>query len=124
MSDLALRTGARERCAGALPARQEECPAYYIWTIGCQMNRADSRRAASALEGLGFRAVERPEDADLVVLNSCVVRQSAEDKVTGRVQSLRALKARRPGAALVLMGCLVGDVAELRARFPHVDLFL
>ncbi len=97
---------------------------YFIWTIGCQMNRADSRRAASALDGLGCRAAARAEDADLVILNSCVVRQSAEDKVLGRLSSLRSLKARRPGAAVVLMGCLVGDIAALQARFPHVDLFV
>ena len=97
---------------------------YYIWTIGCQMNRADARRAGTALEALGYRPVERAEDADLVILNSCVVRQSAEDKVVGRLSSLRSLKARRPGTAIVLMGCLVGDIAALQARFPHVDLFV
>ncbi len=97
---------------------------YYIWTIGCQMNRADSRRAASELEGLGYREAARPEEADLILLNSCVVRQSAEDKVVGRLSSLRSLKARRPQAAVVLMGCLVGDVQALAQRFPYVDLFL
>ncbi len=88
------------------------------------MNRADSRRAAAALEALGMRPAARAEEADLVVLNSCVVRQGAEDKVVGRLDSLRSLKKRRPGAAIVLMGCLVGDVAALQARFPHVDLFV
>ncbi len=97
---------------------------YYIWTIGCQMNRADSRRTAVALEALGLRPAARAEEADLVVLNSCVVRQSAEDKVVGRLSSLRSLKERRPGAAVVLMGCLVGDISALQARFPHVDLFV
>jgi len=97
---------------------------YFIWTIGCQMNRADSRRAAAALEALGYAPAVRAEEADLVVLNSCVVRQSAEDKAIGRLSSLRSLKQRRPGAAVVLMGCLVGDIAALQARFPHVDLFV
>ena len=97
---------------------------YHVWTIGCQMNRADSRRAAAELERLGYRPVPRPEDADLVILNTCVVRQSAEDKAVGRLSSLRGLKRRRPGAALVVMGCLVDDPQALRARFPHVDLFL
>ncbi len=97
---------------------------YFIWTIGCQMNRADSRRAGNELERLGYRPAARPEDADLVVVNSCVVRQGAEDKVLGRLRSLGALKVRRPGTAVVLMGCLVGDVQELHARFPHVDLFV
>ena len=55
---------------------------FYIWTIGCQMNQADSERLASALEQLGLRPESQPQDADVVVLNSCVVRQQAEDKVT------------------------------------------
>ncbi len=97
---------------------------YHLWTIGCQMNRADSRRAAAELERLGYRPADRPEDANLVILNSCVVRQSAEDKVLGRLSSLRPLKKRHPGTGIVLMGCLVGDVAALQARFPFVDLFL
>ena len=97
---------------------------YYIWTIGCQMNRADARRAGQALEALGYRPVPRAEDADLIILNSCVVRQSAEDKVVGRLDWVRSLKKRRPGTAVVLMGCLVGDVAALQARFPHVDHFV
>ncbi len=124
MTDLAVSIGAHEHRTTTSTIHPASGPAYHIWTIGCQMNQADSRRTAAALDALGFRQVARPEDADLVILNSCVVRQSAEDKVTGRLQSLRALKARHPGTALVLMGCLVGDVQTLRARFPHVDLFL
>ena len=54
---------------------------YYIWTIGCQMNVADSQRLGSALEQLGYDRVAGAEDADIVILNSCVVRQGAEDKV-------------------------------------------
>lgn len=96
---------------------------FFIWTIGCQMNRADSRRAGSELERLGYRPAERLEEADLVVLNSCVVRQSAEDKVLGRLGSLRPLKVRRPELGIALMGCLVGDTEALQARFPFVDLF-
>ncbi|MFL7792222.1 MAG: tRNA (N6-isopentenyl adenosine(37)-C2)-methylthiotransferase MiaB, partial [Anaerolineae bacterium] len=53
---------------------------YHVSTIGCQMNEADSRRLASALERLGYTPAERAEEADVVVLNTCVVRQSAEDK--------------------------------------------
>lgn len=124
MTDLAVSIGAGERPKIAPQAVPGAALTYHVWTIGCQMNQADSRRTAAALEGLGFRAVDRPEDADLVILNSCVVRQSAEDKVTGRLHSLRPLKSRRPGMAVVLMGCLVGDVQALRERFPHVDLFL
>jgi len=92
------------------------------------MNTADSRRLASALERLGYAPAGRPEEADVVVLNTCVVRQSAEDKVYGRLGSLKPLKKRRPEMVLGLMGCLVGDVlkdpASLRSRFPWVDVFM
>jgi tRNA-2-methylthio-N6-dimethylallyladenosine synthase len=98
---------------------------YHIWTEGCQMNVADSRRLASALEALGYRAAARPEDADVIVLNTCVVRQSAEDKAYGRLTSLRPLKRRNPRLVINLMGCLVGTRAPdaLRKRFPYVDVF-
>lgn len=97
---------------------------YYIWTIGCQMNAADSLRLAEELEARGFRKVARPEEADLVVLNTCVVRASAENKAVGRLSSLRPLKERWPQKTLAVAGCLVGDVEELQRRFPWVDLFL
>ena len=98
---------------------------YHIWTIGCQMNTADSERLGSALEQLGLSAVERPADADVVVLNSCVVRQSAEDKVTGNLNLTQPLHKTRPDSVLVLTGCMVGPrTEELQRRFPHVDLFL
>ena len=98
---------------------------YHIWTIGCQMNTADSERLGSALEQLGLTAAARPTDADVVVLNSCVVRQSAEDKVTGTLNLTQPLRKNRPDAVLALTGCMVGPrTDELQKRFPHVDLFL
>ncbi|MYC32920.1 MAG: tRNA (N6-isopentenyl adenosine(37)-C2)-methylthiotransferase MiaB [Chloroflexi bacterium] len=98
---------------------------YHIWTIGCQMNTADSERLGSALEQLGLTAAARPADADVVVLNSCVVRQSAEDKVTGTLNLTQPLRKKRPDAVLALTGCMVGPrTEELQKRFPHVDLFL
>jgi tRNA-2-methylthio-N6-dimethylallyladenosine synthase len=99
---------------------------YYLWTIGCQMNDADSQRVASELEKLGYRYVEQAEEADIVVLNTCVVRQQAEDKIYGRLGSLKPLKAQRPETIVGLMGCLVGvrDPGPLRKRFPWVDVFM
>jgi tRNA-2-methylthio-N6-dimethylallyladenosine synthase len=98
---------------------------YHIWTEGCQMNVADSQRVASALEHLGYHDTPRPDDADVIVLNTCVVRQSAEDKAYGRLSSLRPLKLQRPDLVINLMGCLVGikNGARLKARFPYVDVF-
>lgn len=98
---------------------------YYIWTEGCQMNVADSQRVASALERLGYRAAERIEDAQVIVLNTCVVRQQAEDKAMGRVTSLKPLKEANPHITINLMGCLVGVKGQerLRAALPFVDVF-
>ncbi len=99
---------------------------YHIWTIGCQMNDADSRRAAEELQRLGYRPTARAEEADLVLLVTCVVRQKAEDKVYSRLGSLRRLKEHNPQAFLAVMGCLVAPETApgLRRRFPYVDLWL
>src|SRR3990172_4473138 len=98
---------------------------YHIWTEGCQMNVADSQRVASALEHLGYQATAKPGEADVIVLNTCVVRQSAEDKAVGRLSSLRPLKQQRPDLVINLMGCLVGvrGDARLQHAFPYIDVF-
>ena len=98
---------------------------YSIWTEGCQMNVADSQRVGSALERLGYSFTGKAEEADVIVLNTCVVRQSAEDKAYGRLSSLKPLKAQNPDLVINLMGCLVGirDHAHLQTRFPYVDVF-
>ena len=101
---------------------------YNLWTIGCQMNAADSRHLATRLETLGWTACDRAEEADLVILNTCVVRQQAEDKAWARLQYVRSLKERRPGMKIALMGCLVGTregtSVPLREQLAFVDYFL
>ncbi len=98
---------------------------YYLWTEGCQMNVADSRRVGAALEQLGYECTTQAEEADVIVLNTCVVRQSAEERACGRLHSLRPLKERKPNLVINLMGCLVGvrGNESLRERFPYVDVF-
>jgi tRNA-2-methylthio-N6-dimethylallyladenosine synthase len=98
---------------------------YHIWTEGCQMNVADSQRVASALEGLGYALEPEIERADVIVLNTCVVRQSAEDKAYGRLTSLQPLKRRRPDLVINVMGCLVGvrGAERLHKALPMVDVF-
>jgi tRNA-2-methylthio-N6-dimethylallyladenosine synthase len=98
---------------------------YHIWTEGCQMNAADSQRVGSSLEHLGYAFTDRPEEADVIVLNTCVVRKSAEDKALGRLTSLRPLKERKPDLVINLMGCLVGvrGTQKLREKLPFVDVF-
>ncbi len=89
------------------------------------MNVADSQRIATALDQLGYDPVRIAEDADVIVLNTCVVRQSAEDKAYGRLSSLKPLKANNPNLVINLMGCLVGVKLNpvLQKRFPYVDVF-
>jgi tRNA-2-methylthio-N6-dimethylallyladenosine synthase len=90
------------------------------------MNVADSAYLSEGLDALGYQPVRRPEDADVIVLNTCVVRQSAENRALGRLTSLKPLKERNPRIVLAVMGCLVGVRPEpdLPRRFPYVDLFL
>ncbi|MDP7105255.1 MAG: tRNA (N6-isopentenyl adenosine(37)-C2)-methylthiotransferase MiaB [SAR202 cluster bacterium] len=98
---------------------------YYIWTVGCQMNKADSDRLESALGQMGLSPMDAPKDADIVVLNSCVVRESAEDRVVGMLTSLKPLKQDDPDKVIALMGCMVGPQTEpLAARYPYIDLFM
>ena len=98
---------------------------YHIWTIGCQMNKADSERLESALGQMGLSAADSARGADVVVLNSCVVRQSAEDKVVGMLTSLKPARQRDPDKVVALMGCMVGPKTDaLEQRFPYVDVFM
>ena len=89
------------------------------------MNVADSQRVGSSLEHLGYSFTEKIEEADVIVLNTCVVRQSAEDKAIGRLSSLLPLKRQNPNLVINLMGCLVGvrGAEKLRERLPYVDVF-
>ncbi len=99
---------------------------YFLESMGCQMNLADSQRLASELERLGHRAAQHPDDADILVVNTCVVRQSAEDKAFNRLMSFKHLKEQHPSKVIGVMGCLVGvqDELKLRQRVPYVDVFM
>ncbi len=99
---------------------------YYLWTIGCQMNEADSRHLASQLETIGYRPTPEAEHADLVVLNTCVVRQQAENRIYGRLGSIKTLKEQRPDLIVGLMGCMVGvkEAPSLKKKYPFVDVFM
>jgi len=89
------------------------------------MNVADSQRVGSSLEHLGYTFTDIIEEADVIVLNTCVVRQSAEDKAMGRLTSLFPLKKKNPNLVINLMGCLVGvrGADKLREQLPYVDVF-
>jgi tRNA-2-methylthio-N6-dimethylallyladenosine synthase len=98
---------------------------YHIWSIGCQMNKAYADQLATDLGQLGYECSETVDDADLVVVNTCVVRQSAENRALSKLNTLKPFKAARPDAVVALAGCMVDDdIDALRRCFPHVDLFL
>ncbi|MCL2149727.1 MAG: MiaB/RimO family radical SAM methylthiotransferase [Dehalococcoidia bacterium] len=99
-------------------------PFYFIWTIGCQMNRAESERLAGALVRQGYAPATVADAADLIILNTCVVRGHAEDKVLNKLANMRTLKHKHPKMRLAVTGCFVTeDTAALVARFPFVDYF-
>ncbi len=108
-----------------IPQRARNQRKYHIITYGCQMNVNDSERIASLLEGVGMHAALKPDHADLIVINTCSVRQSAEDRVFGQVHNFKSLKARNPALRVAVTGCMPGRDLDgvLRAKMPSVDFF-
>ncbi len=97
---------------------------YSLWTIGCQMNESESAQIGAALELAGYRPAPQETEADIIVLNSCVVRATAEQKVVGKLGALQKLKRANPELKIALTGCMVtGQEEQLTKQFPHVDLF-
>jgi tRNA-2-methylthio-N6-dimethylallyladenosine synthase len=101
-------------------------PTFHVWTLGCQMNKSDSEEMAGALLGAGCAEAPNLEAADLIVINSCAIREAAEQKVIGRMGALARLRSANPGLRVVLTGCAVraANQAALARRYPAVDLFL
>lgn len=96
---------------------------FFIHTFGCQMNEYDTLRLTQALTDAGWRAADRAEDADLLLANTCTVRQLAEDKAYSLLGRWRKLKAFRPGLLIGMVGCLAQQVGESAfRREPALDL--
>ena len=88
------------------------------------MNKAESERLGSLFEQIGYQPTASAEDADLILLNSCVIRQSAENKVVSKIGALKSLKKNNPSLKIALTGCLVDShIDKLQKRFPIVDYF-
>ena len=97
---------------------------YYIWTIGCQMNKAESQQLANHLEKSGYKPIPNLKKADVIIVNTCVVRQTAEDKVTGLLSYLKGIKDNRPDTKIAVTGCFVdSEIDQLYRKYPHVSLF-
>src|SRR3712207_131659 len=101
-------------------------PAFFVWTLGCQMNKSDSEEMAGRLLAAGCAEAPSLEAADLVVINTCAIREAAEAKVVGRQGQLARLKDAKPSMRVVMTGCAVREMdhERLAKRFPAVDLFL
>ncbi|HEY3522465.1 MAG TPA: tRNA (N6-isopentenyl adenosine(37)-C2)-methylthiotransferase MiaB [Candidatus Limnocylindrales bacterium] len=101
-------------------------PRFHVWTLGCQMNRSDSEEMAGRLLAAGCEEATSFETADVIVINTCAIREAAEAKVIGRQGALDRLKAANPGLRVVLTGCSVrvSNRRTLARRYPAVDLFL
>ncbi|HET7489052.1 MAG TPA: tRNA (N6-isopentenyl adenosine(37)-C2)-methylthiotransferase MiaB [Acidimicrobiales bacterium] len=98
-------------------------PRYLIRTFGCQMNEHDSERIAGLLESDGMEVTDDLEAADVVVLNTCCIRENADNKLYGHLGHLKALKERRPGLQIAVAGCLAQKDRELiQQRAPHTDV--
>jgi len=98
---------------------------YFIHTFGCQMNENDSEKLAGMLESMGYRRTDDPEGSDLILFNTCCVREHAEQKVYGHLGRLKPLKARRPGLVIAVCGCMMQQeevVAHILEKYSHVDL--
>ncbi|HEX5826885.1 MAG TPA: tRNA (N6-isopentenyl adenosine(37)-C2)-methylthiotransferase MiaB [Candidatus Limnocylindrales bacterium] len=101
-------------------------PAFFVWTLGCQMNKSDSEEMAGRLLAAGCAEAPSMDRADLVVINTCAIREAAEAKVIGRQGHLGRLKQANPSMRVVMTGCSVRESNRggLARRYPAVDLFL
>ena len=95
----------------------------FIETYGCQMNVSDTELMLGILKQSGYTSAHRPEDADVIVLNTCAIREHAEERIRGRLGQLRQLKYRRPDLIMGISGCMAKHVSEsLMNDAPYVDL--
>lgn len=98
---------------------------YYIYTYGCQMNTADSERLSHQLEEVGYMPTDDVEQADLIILNTCAVRETAETKVYGRIGELKHLKTKNKDLIIAITGCMAQkNQADMFKRAPHIDIVL
>ena len=103
---------------------QNTAPTAYVETYGCQQNEADSERIRGMLQQSGYSIVTEAEGADVVVMNTCAIREHAEQRVFGNLGALTHTKRRHPGQKIFLCGCMAGQetvVERIRKSFPHVD---
>jgi tRNA-2-methylthio-N6-dimethylallyladenosine synthase len=103
--------------------QQARQPKVYLETYGCQMNVADSQTVSAIMRRAGYASAERPEDADVILLNTCAIREHAEERVLGRLGALARLKRARPDLKLGLLGCMAQhNRAAISEKAAYLDL--
>ena len=125
MTERLVPLGKRDARAGApvRPVPAADAPRVYVETYGCQMNVADSDLLGGVLAEAGYATTTRAEDADVIVVNTCAVREKAEERVVARAAELGALKRKRPNTVLAIVGCMAEHLKEgLATRAPAVDV--
>ncbi|HEY5921040.1 MAG TPA: tRNA (N6-isopentenyl adenosine(37)-C2)-methylthiotransferase MiaB, partial [Kofleriaceae bacterium] len=115
--------GRRAEAAPVRPQPAANAPRVFVETYGCQMNVADSDLIGSVLADAGYAQAARADEADVIVVNTCAVREKAEERVIARAMELGALKRKRPGTVLAIVGCMAEHLKEgLADRAPAVDV--
>ena len=106
-------------------AKQPSMPSVYLQTFGCQMNTADSNGLAHQAWSMGCTFTQQPDEADIIIVNTCAIREKAETRVYGRLGALKPIKDRHPDMKLLVAGCLAEKDREImRRKAPHVDALL
>ena len=103
----------------------EKIKTYFTLNYGCQMNASDMEHYAGQLEELGYKPAEDFHDADVIIVNTCCVRESAEKRIQGKIGELKAVKAKNPEVVIIVAGCMAQkDGEKLQKKHPQVDLLL
>jgi tRNA-2-methylthio-N6-dimethylallyladenosine synthase len=124
MAERLVTLGKRpEAPAPVRPAPAAGAPRVYVETYGCQMNVADSDLIGSVLADAGYATTQRADEADVILVNTCAIREKAEERVVARAAELGALKKKKPGTVLAIVGCMAEHLKEgLTERAPGVDV--
>ncbi len=123
MGEQLVSLGKRTAPVRAVPVPGPDAPKVYVETYGCQMNVADSDLIGSVLAEAGYATTKRADEADVILVNTCAVREKAEERVVARAAELGALKRKRPGTILAIVGCMAEHLKEgLAERAPAVDV--
>jgi len=100
---------------------------YYIETWGCQMNEEDSEKISGMLIPMGYKKTRDKEDADIIIFNTCCVRENAEQKVDGNIGALKNMKKQKPNLIIAVTGCMMqqkGMAKHIITKFPFVDIII